>query len=251
MPAARAIYCTVRGLSPLITRIDTPCPCKKRTVSCTPSRKLLRNITIPSGLPEPRARFLSGVFASENPASSSTRIPRDTHESICLDCTSLNGASFATNSGAPITSVCVLPLITARTPANLRADEKARTPVIFASAGGLAAARIAAAVILPPPVSRATSAARRAISVCASNDSHDSSVTSSLVSVPVLSTQSTPRSAIASIADSFCGNTFACAKCSDPNASSKELASNNPSGITVTDATVIVFKICIESNPEK
>ena len=40
MPAARAIYCTVRGLSPLITRIDTPCPCKKCTVSCTPSRRL-------------------------------------------------------------------------------------------------------------------------------------------------------------------------------------------------------------------
>ena len=112
-------------------------------------------------------------------------------------------------------------------------------------------ANIAAPVALPPLVSCATSAAHCPTdrSDNRPNDTTTSSVTSSLVNVPVLSTQRRFSSAIASIADNFCGKTRTCANFNEPNAKSRELASSNPSGITVTADAVIVRSIVTASCP--
>ena len=54
---------------------------------------------------------------------------------------------------------------------------------------------------------------------------------------------------MASMADNFCGKTRTCANFNEPNAKSRELASSNPSGITVTADAVIVRKIVTASCP--
>ena len=230
---------------------------------------------------------MSFTVSSSNSASISTRRPLSAHSSSWRWSMASTGANLATNSGAPIINVRTAPSTLARTPAILRAEEKAITSMISACLGGVISARIACPVILPPLVSwamRAASSAtpeaaldsfisenlRAGLSAVArvpdfsesaiaelistpvsSNATTRSSVTSSLVSVPVLSTASKFSSAIASIAANFCGSTLACASRSEPNASSRELASSSPSGTTVTAAEVIVFKIITTSSPEK
>ena len=254
MPASRAICWTVRGLSPEITRIVTPCRCKKSTVSTTPWRRELRKITAPIAIPEPSFKSFILVFSSANSASINTRRPLSAQSFNFFRVSLSTGANFDTNSGAPIIKVRTVPLILALTPAILRADENAITSIISVSFGGAASARIARPVIFPPLVSWAIKAAKLATSELeksSPNDATFSSDTSSLVRVPVLSTASKFSSAIASIADNFCGKTFAWASRNEPNASSNELANNNPSGTTVTAAEVIVFKIITTLSPEK
>ena len=218
--SVRATAETVRGSSPERMRMETPSFENQVSVSFTAGRRVSRRQN------RPRQRVTVGrassVMAPRASASASTRKPRS-------EAASASGGTWpSTKDGAP--RIRTVP--SAKAAADfLRAEEKGRVAVGASVPAGMAAA---SALRVPEPASKAPrkrEAAAFSVSSSASMGMQVSSVISPVVSVPVLSEQSTSARARVSMPKSSCTRVCLRPSLTTPASRATEVSRIRPSGI--------------------
>ena len=244
---------TVFGLSPEITRNETPRFWRNSTVSRTFSRREFLSVTIAIGRNFSLSNNVSISPDLLNSASKSTRKPFPASSSTCFEiCLASFRSSkfFKINSGAPNTTERTEFWASKVSPLNFRLEEKAIAFNtlkfrFFENFFRPNSAKIARAVaffsLLCELISTKIFATFSGFSPF--KTSKFSKIISGEVSVPVLSVARISSKAISSIAEIFCGRTFAWSNRSEPYAKNREVARSKPSGTTTTAAEVIVLRI--------